>query len=78
MFISTTSSANKLILWVLTWVVMPEMCGLEQIHSAKGSITKEKMKSDKGQPCLVPFEILMALERKTAFNILLTVRSRGT
>lgn len=36
---------------------MPKMLGLDRTLSASGSISRLKMRGDRGHPCLVPLEI---------------------
>lgn len=39
------------------------MPGCDLTASAKGSITRSKISGDRGQPCLVPLEILNGLDK---------------
>lgn len=48
------SSANKPNLCTSWPMVIPLISGEERIYSAKGSIGRENISGDKGQPCLVP------------------------
>lgn len=46
----------------------PVICGDVLIASTNGSIIKLKMDGDKGQPCLVPFEIRKGWESMLEVN----------
>lgn len=52
--VSIMSSANKPNLCTSWPMVIPLISGEERIYSAKGSIARENISGDKGQPCLVP------------------------
>lgn len=60
--VTMTSSANNPILWYLPATEMPFIVGELLMAAAKGYITNVNIKGVRGQPCLVPFVILMALE----------------
>lgn len=61
--IKIKSSANKLILCLCGSMLIPVILLLDLICSAKGSITKLKIKGEKGHHCLVPFVIWNGVER---------------
>lgn len=62
------SSANRLILWVDLAMVKPFISGQVRIYMARGSISRLKIKGDRGQPCLVPFVMLNGLDSAPDVN----------
>lgn len=58
------SSANRFMLCDLPCMEKPKIFGCVLILSARGSISRLKIEGERGQPCLVPFDMLKVSDSK--------------